>query len=135
MLNSQKFGIELYENLGKLFYAMASTDGNVHTKEIDKLKSYIRTFWLDIDAIEDEYGSDAAFRIEATFDWCLEYEKDADESFKQFQEFYKEHLKLFGSAIKNLVLDTAHAMANSYAGKNKSELILLSKIELLFKDE
>jgi hypothetical protein len=134
MLNSQKFGIELYENLGKLFYAMASVDGNVHTKEIDNLRSYIRKYWLEIDAIEDEYGSDAAFRIESTFDWCLEYEKEADESFGQFQEFYKDHIKLFSLSIKNLVLATAHAMANAYAGKNKSELILLSKIELLFKE-
>ncbi|WP_339627756.1 hypothetical protein [uncultured Maribacter sp.] len=133
MVNSQKFGIELYENLGKLFYAMASTDGTVHTKEVDHLRSYIRSYWLDIDAVEDEYGSDAAFRIETTFDWCLEYEKEAKDCFKQFKEFYTEHAKIFTPDIKRLTLDTATAMANAYAGKNKSELILLSKIELLFR--
>ncbi|TLP71129.1 hypothetical protein [Maribacter sp. ACAM166] len=133
MLNKQKFGIELYENLGKLFYAMASIDGTVHTKEIDHLRSYIRSYWLAVDSIEDEYGSDAAFRIETTFDWSLEYEKGAEDSFKQFKEFYKEHNKIFTPAVKRLVLDTANAMANAYAGKNKAELILLSKIEILFR--
>ena len=133
MLNSQKFGIELYENLGKLFYAMASTDGTVHIKEVDHLRSYIRSYWLDIDTIEDEYGSDAAFRIETTFDWCLEYEKEAKDCFIQFKEFYEEHVKMFTPDIKRLTLDTVTAMANAFAGKNKAELILLSKIEILFR--
>lgn len=133
MLNSQKFGIELYENLGKLFYAIASTDGTVHTKEVDHLRSYIRSYWLAIDAVEDEYGSDAAFRIETTFDRCLEYENEAYDCYDTFKEFYKEHVKMFTPEIKRLIIDTANAMANAYAGKNKAELILLAKIEILFK--
>ena len=133
MLDSEKKGVILYENLGKLFYAVASIDGSVHTKEIDHLKSFIRSYWLDIDAIEDEYGTDAAFRIETTFDWSLEYDKDAKESFEEFKEFYREHLGIFTPTIKRLILDTAKAMAGAYAGKNKAELILLSKIEILFR--
>ena len=133
MLNSQKLGIELYENLGKLFYAMASIDGTVHTKEVDHLRSYIRSYWLDIDAIEDEYGSDAAFRIETTFDWHLEYGKEPEACYQEFTEFYKSNKALFNPNVKRLILDTANAMANAYAGKNKAELILLAKIEILFK--
>jgi hypothetical protein len=133
MLNSQKIGIELYENLGKLFYAMASIDGTVHTKEVDHLRSFIRSYWLDIDTVEDEYGSDAAFRIETTFDWLLEYEKKPKACFEAFKEFYNDHVQIFTPTIKRLTLDTAHAMANAYAGKNKAELILLSKIEILFR--
>jgi len=133
MMNKQKFGIQLYENLGKLFYAIASIDGTVHSKEVDHLRSYIRSYWLAIDAIEDEYGSDAAFRIETTFDWAWEDEKEPKGCYKDFKEFYEEHNKLFTPEIKRLVLDTANAMANAYAGKNKSELILLSKIEILFR--
>jgi hypothetical protein len=132
MLNSQKIGIELYENLGKLFFAMASIDGTVHTKEVDYLRSFIRSYWLDIDAVEDEYGSDAAFRIETTFDWLLEYVKRPEDCFEAFKEFYKDHVQIFTPAIKRLTLDTANAMANAYAGKNKAELILLSRIEILF---
>jgi len=132
MLNSQKFGIELYENLGKLFYAVAFIDGSVHSKEIDRLRSYIRSYWLEIDEIEDEYGSDAAFRIETTFDWLLEYEKEAEDCYQQFEEFYGEHEKMFNPKVKKLASETANAIANAYANKNKSELILLSKIDLLF---
>ncbi|SNR40735.1 hypothetical protein SAMN04488009_1453 [Maribacter sedimenticola] len=134
MLNSQKFGLELYENLGKVFYALASADGTVHIKEIDHLRSFIRSYWLHIDDVEDEYGSDAAFRIETTFDWCLEYDKKSADCLQQFNMFYKEHYNLFIPEVKRLILDTANAMAKAYAGKNKAELIVLSKIEILFTE-
>lgn len=134
MLNSQKIGIELYENLGRLFYAVAMADKSIHIKEIDKLRAFIREFWLDVDAVEDEYGEDAAFRIESVFDWLLEYEKDEEECFEEFQEFYKEHGEKFTAFIKVLILDTAHAIANSYAGKNKLELVFLARLKLLMQE-
>lgn len=133
MSNSEKKEIELYSNLGKLFYAIAHSDGKVHRKEINHLRSYIRSYWLEIDAIEDEFGTDAAFRIETTFDWSLENERDAEISYKEFRAFYLDQVNLFTPLIKRLVLDTAKAIANAYAGKNKAELILLSKIEILFR--
>ncbi len=131
MRYSEKVACELYQNLGKLFYAVAMADKSVHTREIDKLRSFIRKYWLDVDEVEDEYGEDAAFQIETVFDWHLEYEKDADETFDEFQEFYKDHEKKFTPFIKILVLDTANAIANSFAGTNKSELVLLGKLKLL----
>jgi hypothetical protein len=134
MLNSQKVGIELYENLGKLFYAVAMADGAVHIKELDKLKEIVRGSWLDVDDIEDRYHSDAAYQIETVFDWLLEYEKESGESFDTFVDFYKDHPKLFSKQIKNLIVETANAIANSFAGKNKSELVILGKLVLLLKD-
>ena len=106
-------------------------DKSIHTKEIDKLRTFIRKYWLDVDEVEDEYGEDAAFQIEAVFDWLLEYEKNAFECFEEFQEFYKDHRKRFTPYIKVLILDTAHSIAASFSGKNKSELVLLGKLGLL----
>ncbi|GMN11743.1 hypothetical protein MTsPCn9_29260 [Croceitalea sp. MTPC9] len=134
MLNSQKVGIELYENLGKMFYAVAMTDGSVHIKELDKLKEIVRESWLKVDDIEDRYHVDAAYQIETVFDWLLEYDKESEECFDDFVEFYADHKQLFPEHIKNLIKETAGAIANSYSGKNKSELIIIAKIELLFKD-
>jgi hypothetical protein len=131
MQYSEKVTCELYQNLGKLFYAVAMADKSVHTKEIDKLRSFIRKYWLDVDEVEDEYGEDAAFQIETVFDWHVEYEKDGDETFAEFEEFYKDHEQKFTSFIKILVLDTANAIANSFSGTNKSELVILGKLKLL----
>lgn len=133
MSNSKNSGIELYENLGKLFYAMAVVDGDVHIQEMGKLREFIRKYWLDVDAVEDEYGTDAAFQIDTVFDWLLEYKMDGEECFGKFQEFYETNKERFTPFIKVLILDTAHAMANAFSGKNKAELVLLAKLELFLK--
>jgi len=133
MGNSRKVGKEFYENLGKLFYAVAAADTRIHTKEKDKLREFIRKYWLDIDELEDEYGTDTAFQLESVFDWLVEYDKGAEECFEEFQEFYKENTKAFSPFIKVLILDTANAIANSFSGKNKAELVLLGRLELLLK--
>ena len=59
---------------------------------------------------------------------------DSDESFQEFVEFYKDNRGMFSAFIKVLILDTANAISNSFAGKNKAELVMLSKLELLLKD-
>lgn len=61
MLNSEKIGNEFYQNLGKLFYAVAMADNNVRPIEMKRLRKYVRQHWLDMDEIEDEFHTDAAY--------------------------------------------------------------------------
>ncbi len=128
----RKTGKEFYQNLGKLFYAVAIVDHSVHTKEIERLKEVVREHWLEVDDIEDEYGTDAAFQIETVFDWLLEYEKEGEECYEDFESFYSEHKILFTSTIQNLIMTTARAITGAFAGSNKAELVLLGRLQLLF---
>lgn len=133
MLETEKKQVnELYQNLGKLFYAMAMADHSVHMKEMEKLNEVVRDHWLEVDDIEDEYGTDAAFQIISVFDWLLEYGKDSEEIYEEFEAFYTDHKTLFTPEIKNLAMSTARAIAAAFAGSNKSELILLGRLQLLF---
>lgn len=132
---SNTTGNKFYQKVGRLFFAVAMVDGSVHIKEIDKLKTIVRDKWLSLDDIEDEYGTDSAFQIEIVFDWLLEYEKTSDECFEDFIAFYKEHKIIFTDKIKSLIFETANAIAYSFSGKNKAELILLGKLHLLFQSE
>ena len=129
---SNKAANTFYQKIGRLFYAVAMADGNVHSDEIDRLKQIVRDTWLPHDDLVDEYGSDAAFQIEIVFDWLLENEQDSKASYEEFREFYKEHPKIFTVDVKALVIKTANAIASAYAGKNKSELTILGKLQLLF---
>lgn len=126
---------KFYQKIGSLFFAVAMADGSVHTKEIDKLKLQIREKWLPLDDVEDEYGTDSAFQIEIVFDWLLEYEKTSTECFADFTTFYKNHKVVFSKKIKALIFETANAIAYSFSGKNKAELIVLGKLQLLFQSE
>ncbi|HLU51235.1 MAG TPA: hypothetical protein VKZ42_03660 [Flavobacteriaceae bacterium] len=56
-MKSQKF----YQSLGKLFYAIASVDKVVRKDEVEILKSLVKEKWLDLDDVEDEFGTDAAY--------------------------------------------------------------------------
>lgn len=133
MRNTPKTMNKLYKSLGKLFYAVAISDGSVHVKEWDKVKEIVKEDWLYVDDFTDRYGTDTANQIEIVFDWLLEYEKTSEECFEEFKEFYGEHPHAFSEEIRLLIKKTANAIANSFFGKNKSELILLAKIELLLK--
>ncbi|MDF0709188.1 hypothetical protein [Flagellimonas okinawensis] len=133
MLESKKeLGNKLYQNLGKLFYAIAMADHSVHMKEMEKLNEVVKDHWLDVDDIEDAYGTDAAFQIISVFDWLLEYEKDQEEIYEEFEAFYMDHKVAFTPAIKHLAMSTSRAIAAAFSGSNKSELILLGRLQLLF---
>ena len=128
----KKIGKEFYQNLGKLFYAMAVADQHVHDKEIARLKEVVREHWLQLEDSVDEFGTDAAFQIESVFDWLLEYEKDGDAYYKEFEAFYHDHKTLFSAEVKNLTMTTARSIAAAFYGSNKAELIVLARVQLLF---
>ncbi|MEO9892329.1 hypothetical protein [Aurantibacter sp.] len=129
---TNKIGNKFYQKVGALFFAIAMADGSIHNKEREKLKSLIRDKWLLLDDIEDEFGSDAAFQIEIVFDWYTENERKSRECFNSFEEFYREHTAIFSNKIKTLIHETANAIAYSFSGKNKSELVMLGNLQLLF---
>lgn len=130
LLNSKS-----YQHIGYLFYAIAAADEHVCDTEIDTLKKLVKRYWLPLDHANDQYGSDAAFQIEIVFDWLhAETIKTANECYGLFENYYDSHSCLFTSEVKHLILETSNAIANSFAKKNKSELILLAKLSVLFKN-
>ena len=127
MYNSEKIGNEFYQSLGKLFYFVAMADHTVRPIEIKRLRNYVRQYWLDVDEIEDEFHTDAAYQIEIVFDWL-----DGEEKEGEFKEFYKEHPEKFSEPIKKLIVETSEAIAKSFAGKNRSEMLAIFKLKQLF---
>ncbi len=133
METSQNIGVTFYQNLGKLFYAIAASDNVVRESEYESLRKIVKSEWLDVDDIEDEFGADAAFQIEIVFDW-MDYETpNAESCFQEFESFYNEHKSRFTDRIKDLIWDTANTIASAFSGKNKSELIMLGRLKLIFE--
>lgn len=125
----QKF----YQNLGRLFYAIAAADSVVRKEEIAAVKEIIKTEWLKRDGILDDFGSDAAFQIEIIFDWMDANKPDAQSAFDSFSDFYNLHSELFSEEVKKMILQAARGIASSFKGKNKSELVMLAKLQTLLK--
>lgn len=122
-----------YQNLGKLFYAIAAADKVVREEEVKALKKIVEEEWLDIDKINDEFGTDTAYQIEIIFDWLDENQPDAEEAFKEFKEYRQEHSNLFDEKIDRLILRTSNEIADSFAGKNRAEIMMLTKLRSLLK--
>ncbi len=123
-----------YQKMGELFYAIAAADNVVRKAEFSALKNIVAEEWKDLDKYEDAFHTDAAYQIEVVFDW-FDYEQlDAQDCFDSFAEYKKENPKLFTPKRNALIWETAEAIANAFAGKNKSEVIMLAKLKMLLKN-
>jgi len=117
-----------YEHLGKVFYYVAAIDKTVRKEEITQLKQIVKTEWLPFENTFNEFGDDSAYQIEIVFDWLVENDWNVGQVIPDFESFKKEHESLFTKPVNNLILKTAKAIASSFLGKNKSELILINEL-------
>ena len=129
-MENSDINTELFEHLGKLFYAVAAVDRELHEDETLRLKKEIEKFWKPR-FTEAPYSM--AFYIWHAFEHARSSDATAEEAYEEFINYYKESPQVFTEEIRNLVLDTANAIAKAYADRNKSELILLAKLQLLFE--
>ncbi len=135
MMTQQPAKLVLYQKLGELFYAIAAADNVIRPAEVDALRSLIQSHWKDVDQLEDEFHTDAAYQIEIVFDWLEDKHLDANDCFEDFKEFKNEHPKLFNDSLNQLIWKTADAIAGSFAGRNKAELIMLTKLKSVLSSQ
>lgn len=130
MISLERYGIEFYQALGKLFYAIAAVDNHVKEVEFNKLKELINTEWI----LTDNFNMDGLRQIKIVFDWLHKHDKlQSEKWFNDFVQYKNNNEDLFTSEIKQLILKTANAIISSFSKKNKSELILLAKLHIEFK--
>jgi uncharacterized tellurite resistance protein B-like protein len=127
-LTKNDFG--LYQNLGKLFYAVAVCDGTVNPEEIQTFNRIIKTYWSHYTNNEE-----ALTTMQSTFEWLTnDNEYNSDICFKEFVNYKNKHQDLFNdTALIQLILKTINGIASSFSSVNKSELIILAKIEMMLK--
>ena len=125
---------KFYQNLGKLFYAIAAIDNNVRVEELNKLKEIVKKEWLTTNLIEDNLKENAEQSIINTFKWLHDNnEYNAEMCYCSFVAFKKNHESLFTSEMNVLILKTARVIAATFSKVNKSELMLLAKLDIELK--
>jgi hypothetical protein len=123
-----------YQKLGELFYAIAASDKVVREAEYKILTHLVEEAWTKMDTYKDAFNSDAAYQISIVFEWFDYEQMDAEDCFESFSNYYKDHTNIFTAPRKELILKTLSSIANAFSGVNKSELIMLAKTQLLFKN-
>ncbi|MFT5893004.1 MAG: hypothetical protein ACI9Y7_003123 [Dokdonia sp.] len=134
MKTQEQKDVLFYQNLGKLFYAVAFIDNTVRDEEVETLKKFVSSTWTSLDNKPDAYGVDSAFQIEVVFNWLDSEVYSAQDSYDAFTEYYTANKSLFTETIRQKIIKTASAIANAFSGLNKSELILLAQLNLLIND-
>jgi hypothetical protein len=130
----KKLNAKFYQNVAKLFYAIAAVDKVVREEEFNALKILVENEWLAVDESEDAYKTDAAYQIEFIFEWLQLKELDAFVCYNEFIEYKNKHPYFFTNSLNSLIMKTAEKIAAAFAGKNKSELIMLAKLNLQLKN-
>ena len=134
-MNTKNLNITFYQNIAKIFYAVAMVDNIVVPEEVKILKKVVKENWLQVDETFDVFGTDTVYQIEIVFDWLFSKNATSADCYEDFIEYYQNHSYFFTPEIKALILDTSGKIASSFAQKNKSELILLGKLSVEFKKE
>ncbi len=129
-----KLNTQFYQQIGKLFYAIAKVDKRVHPEEIKQLHELVISHWLDFEQSLDDFDEDAAYQLEVVFDWLSDQlTLTSEEAYRSFLDYSFEHASFFDEEVKKRIIKTASAIAGAHAGTNKSELIFLARLEVDLK--
>lgn len=135
MKPSNKTMIHFYQQLGKLFYSIASADKEVQTEEVAQLKKLVKKQWVPQEDSLNEFGDDAAYQIEIVFDWLMANEWHIRNVIPDLKNYKKEHPSIFTPNMNALILKTAHAIAKSFSGEQKLELDLINELSEILNQE
>ena len=127
--------IDFYQNLGKIFYAIAAADKHVRDEELKTFEDIINNEWILEKNGEGNIKDNTVIIID-TFRWLLnDNEYNAEYCYNSFINFKRSHEVLFNKNMKSQILRTASKIAASFSGKNKSELLMLAKLNIEFKKD
>lgn len=93
-------------------------------KEKKSIIKLIKEYWK-VDVTTEEFMYEA-------FRNLIKNEIKPNDAFQNFENFVLEHKTLFDENTVQKVLKSANNIMYSFANKNKSEVIMLAKLQLLF---
>lgn len=124
-----------YQNLGKVFYAIAAADRVVHEDEVETIKKIVNTEWLQLDGKKAAYEIEAMRQIKIVFYELVATKTNAKKCLNEFHVYKKANEHLFNDEVKKLIWKTANEIAHSFSNKNKSELLLLANLGFILQSE
>lgn len=126
---------KFYQKLGYLFYSIAASDKHIAREEEEMLHAMIKEDWVPLHHGKDEFGTEAAFKMEIVFDYLHEKGMSSESAYHVFESYFKENLELFGDDVVSKIYHTADKIADAFHEKNGSELTAISRMKFLIGRE
>lgn len=133
-MTTEQTWINIYADLGYLFYSVAAGDGRVRKAELEQLLRIVNKHWLPLEDTVDAAGTDAAHYIGISFDHADAQELGAEEAFNRFRDGYRDRSSRYDAKMKELVLKTVKAIAEAFHGVNKEEEEMIARVKALLAE-
>ena len=121
------------EAIGYVLYAVTSADKRISSEEKQVIELHLCKNQNMLVHPEDLAGAKSVEIILEKMDFLLHQKMKSEMAFQLFSERYQADKKLFSAEIKQLIIDICIKAAVAVNRMNKSELVVLSQIELLLK--
>lgn len=119
---------DFYRHLAHLFYAFAAADRKIVVEEKQSIITSVEQNW---DFHFETF--DAKEIVYSTLRKIIEGKLEADMALLSFEQYYKNFEEQFSPDLRLKIVEAADNITRSFSGRNKSELIMLSRLHLLFK--
>ncbi len=123
---------EHLNHVGRLFYALAICDGNLHEQELITLQETLMEYKETVVTRSLSAQSSNNYTADKILTSAREESKDSWAHFTEFKKYYEAHRNEFSRELKDQILASLNRIASSYSKQNKSEIVLLAKTRLLF---
>jgi len=121
------------EAIGYVVYAIASADKRISEEEKHVVEIHLRENLKILAHQEDPAGTNSVEIILQKMEFLIHEKMKSEKAFHEFSELYIANKKQFSVEMKQLIIDLCIKSAVAVNRMNKSELVLLSLIELLLK--
>jgi tellurite resistance protein len=117
---------EFYIGFGRLLYAIAKADGYIQMTEYAEFADIVST---ELHPLEEKFNFESSFKTLFEFKDLSDKDVDVDEAFTQFTDFLKANKDEVDAEMKQLCLNAAQKVAESYAGVDENEQALLDRLK------
>lgn len=119
--------------LGYLVYAVASADKHVSEEEKKVVHDKLNEQWKVLADSEDPFGVRAMDMIDKMMIQMDGLQISSNDAFAEFGRIFEEQREQFTPEIRNFMIEICISTGSAFNRMNKSELVLLSRIEQMLK--
>ena len=124
-------GKEFYIEYGKVIYALALADGEIHPEEEQEIKKMVKEELAPIENGTDEFGTDLAFYALFSFESEDDVTHDTvEDAFNSFLDFLHRRKIKIKPANREVLVRILYNIADSFDGIDQREQKLLDKFKV-----
>jgi hypothetical protein len=119
--------------LGYLVYAVASSDKYVSEEEKKVVHDKLNHEWKLLADSEDPFGVRAMDLIDKMMIKMADLHIESEDTFEEFKKIFEVYRDQFTPEIRKFMIEICISTGSAFNRMNKSELVLISRIEQLLK--